>query len=130
MDKQMSPFKFSARSAKNLAGVDERLAAIVRQAFKMSTVDFTVVEGLRTLERQKELVKQGASKTLKSKHLEGKAVDIYPFYYGQVQVNAPPEKFREIAKAMKRAAREAGCKLTWGGDWKTLVDMPHYQLDE
>ena len=120
---------FSKRSEDNLIGVDDRLVAVVRLALRLSATDFTVVEGLRTVETQKKLVAKGASKTMNSRHLIGQAVDLYPYYDGRVQVTAPPAKYREIAQAMKQAASELGVRITWGGDWKSFVDMPHYQIE-
>lgn len=123
----------SQRSENNLEGVNEELAYVVRLALQSSEVDFTVVEGVRTIERQKELVAKGASRTMNSYHIPnehgGRAVDLYPFYDGKVQVKAPTVYWQQIAKAMKQAAREQGVMITWGGDWKSLVDMPHYQIE-
>lgn len=125
----MSNFKFGKRSIDNLYEVHPDLVAVVHRALKLSTIDFTVIEGLRTLERQKQLVAQGVSKTMNSYHLKGKAVDLYPYYDGKVQVNAPVSKFDAIAKAMNEAANELGVTITCGKDWKTLVDRPHYQIE-
>jgi peptidoglycan L-alanyl-D-glutamate endopeptidase CwlK len=122
-------YTFSQRSESNLTGVHPGLVAVVRKALEICETDFTVVEGLRTLARQKELVARGASQTMNSRHLKGEAVDLYPFYDGRVQVSAPHGKFRQISLAMTRAAAELGLVITWGGTWKTLVDMPHYQIE-
>lgn len=127
-------FTLSERSKKALTGVHPDLVKVVEKAISDSPIDFTVVEGLRTLEKQKEYFERGASKTMKSYHLKqpsgyGHAVDLYPFYDGKVQVNAPMSKFKEVSAAMKKAADELGVKITWGGDWKTFVDAPHYQLE-
>jgi peptidoglycan L-alanyl-D-glutamate endopeptidase CwlK len=127
-------YRLSQRSEKALVGVHPDLVACVRRALELTTQDFTVVEGLRTLERQRELVAKGASKTLKSRHLKqqdgyGHAVDIYPYYNRSVQVDAPFSRFRDISRAMKQAAGELGILITWGGDWKSFVDSPHYQLE-
>lgn len=127
-------FTLSERSKKALAGVHPDLVKVVEKAISDSPIDFTVVEGLRTLEKQKEYFERGASKTMKSYHLKqssgyGHAVDLYPFYDGKVQVNAPMSKFKEVSAEMKKAADELGVKITWGGDWKTFVDAPHYQLE-
>ena len=127
-------YVFSSRSLKAMEGVHPLLVKVVVLALKKSEIDLTVVEGLRTLDKQKEYFAKGASKTLKSKHLKqldgfGHAVDLYPYYDGKVQVNAPKEKFELIANAMKQAAKEIGVKITWGGDWKTFPDCPHFQID-
>lgn len=120
---------FSKRSEDNLVGVHNSLILVVRHALVLCEVDFTVVEGLRTKERQKELVAKGASKTMNSRHIVGQAVDLYPYYNGSVQVNAAKEKYRMIASAMKISAKERGIRITWGGDWTSFVDMPHYQIE-
>ena len=129
----MSKFSFDKRSLNNLVGVNEDLVKVVHRALELSEIDFTVVEGIRTKERQVELVKQGKSKTMNSYHIPnsngGRAVDLYPFYSGKVQVNAPHNQWTKIAKAMKAAANELGITITWGGDWKSFVDTPHYQIE-
>lgn len=119
-------FKFSARSEKNMIGVQPALVAVVRRALELSTVDFVVIEGLRTRERQKELFNKGASQTMNSRHLTGHAVDIAPYIDGQVRWDWPP--FYKLADAMKTAADELGVKLVWGGDWQNFKDGPHYEL--
>lgn len=129
---------FGKRSLDNLATVHDRLAAVAKLALKKSPHDFTITEGVRTLERQKELVRKGASKTLNSYHLDSKdgvidgkgmALDFYPYFNGSVQVNAPWNYFKEIADAFKAAANELGVKITWGGDWKSFKDGPHIQME-
>lgn len=126
---------FSERSRKNLQGVHPDLVRCCEQALQTSAVDFTVVEGLRSMERQEELLAQGYSQTLKSYHLKqadgfGHAVDLYPFFNGKVQVSAAEARWREIAMSMKEAALDLGIRITWGGDWRKFVDMPHYQLEQ
>lgn len=126
--------KFSTRSRKALEGVHPGLVRVVEHALELSPLDFTVVEGVRSLEKQKEYVAKGVSKTLNSRHLKqsdgyAHAVDIYPYYDRSVQVNAPMDKFRAIADAMKQSAKELGVSITWGGDWKSFVDAPHYQIE-
>ena len=127
-------YKLSKRSLNNLKGVHPDLVKTVKRALEISDVDFTVVEGLRTLKKQKEYYNKGASKTMKSKHLIqsdgfGHAVDLYPYYDGSVQVDADYTYFKKIADSMKIAAAEFEVNITWGGDWKTFVDCPHFQLD-
>lgn len=127
-------YKLSSRSLKNLEGVHPDLVRVVKRALEVSSLDFTVIEGLRDIETQRKYVARGASKTMKSRHLKqtdgyGHAVDIYPYYDGSVQVHAPFSKFKLVANAMKTAASELGVKITWGGDWKTFVDGPHYQIE-
>lgn len=124
---EVSVFVFSRRSENSLLGVHPDLVRVVRRALELSTVDFAVTEGLRTLDRQRKLVDSGASQTMNSRHLTGHAVDLAPYIGGQIRWDWPP--FHEIARAMKAAAAELGVSLVWGGDWKSFKDGPHFELD-
>ena len=119
-------FALSKRSENRLGGVHPDLVRVVRLALEMSTVDFAVVEGLRTKARQTELVAAGASKTMNSRHITGHAVDLAPYIAGQIRWDWPP--FHDIAKAMKAAAKELGIAVDWGGDWVSFRDGPHWEL--
>lgn len=128
----MSGFNLSARSLQRLGGVHPRLVEIVKLAIQRTAVDFTVVEGLRTSERQRELVAQGASQTQNSLHLKqqdgfGHAVDLVPLVAGAIPWN-DWEQFRQLADVVKACAAELGTPVEWGGDWKTLKDGPHFQI--
>ena len=114
------------RSVQRLDGVHPDLVKVVKRAIEITDVDFTVLEGLRTKERQKELFDAGASQTLRSRHLTGHAVDLGAYVAGSVRWDWP--LYHKIAKAMKRAAKEQGIALEWGGDWRTFKDGPHFQL--
>lgn len=120
-------FALSKRSEMRLAGVHPDLVRVVHAALAQSAVDFAVVEGLRTQQRQAELMKVGATRTLNSRHLTGHAVDLAPVIDGDVRWDWPP--FHDIARAMKRAAGELGVPIVWGGDWRTFKDGPHFELD-
>lgn len=125
---------FSQRSIKAMIGVHPDLVKVAYRALELCDSDFTVIEGVRTLEKQREYFANGASKTMKSYHLlhedgSGHALDIYPYYDGSVQCEAPYAKFKEISVAMKSAAKELGVTITWGGDWKSFQDTPHYQIE-
>lgn len=115
------------RSERNLTGVHEDLAKVVRRAAELSETPFIVTEGLRTMKRQRELVAAGASKTLRSRHLTGHAIDFVPLVGGEVTWKWPP--FALVAAAFKRAAAELGVPIGWGGDWRTFKDGPHIELD-
>jgi peptidoglycan LD-endopeptidase CwlK len=108
-------FKLSQRSLDRLDGVKPQLADVVRRAIELTKVDFGVTEGLRTEERQKELVAKGASQTMKSKHLTGDAVDLVAYLGSQVQWEI--SLYDEIADAMRTAAVEEGCPIRWGCAW-------------
>ena len=107
-------FKLSARSLKSLEGVKPSLVSCVEQAIKTTEVDFVVIEGVRTLKRQHELVASKASKTLNSRHLTGDAVDLAA-WLGTVRWELP--LYYKIADAMKAAALERGVAIRWGGAW-------------
>lgn len=113
------------RSRKNLVGVHPDLVRVVERAADLSSVPIVVTEGLRNLDRQKQLVAAGKSWTLNSRHLTGHAVDV---------VDADDFKYDipdmdHIAKAMKQAAAELKIPIVWGGDWKQR-DTPHFELDK
>ena len=118
-------FKLSQRSIDRLKGVHPDLASVVKLAIERSEVDFMVTEGLRTKERQKELVAAGASKTMNSRHITGHAVDLAAYVNG-IRWDWP--LYEKIAKAMKQAAYELNIRIEWGGDWKSFKDGPHFQI--
>lgn len=119
-------FKLGPRSRTRLSGVHPDLVKVVEHAIEITTVDFTVIEGLRSPERQKLLFEAGGSKTLNSRHITGHAVDLAPWVDDEVRWDWP--LFGPIATAMKTAARELKIPIEWGGDWKTFRDGPHFQL--
>jgi peptidoglycan L-alanyl-D-glutamate endopeptidase CwlK len=127
-------YKLGTRSLQNLSGVHPDLVAVVKRAIEITEQDFTVIEGIRNINRQRQLVKSGASTTMNSRHLTGHAVDIAPYpFNGDVDedgvVNIEDwDQYYPIEEAMKLAADELGIDLEWGGDWKSFKDGPHWQL--
>ena len=115
-------YKLSRRSQDNLEGVDERLQTVVRTAIALTKIDFGVIQGLRTEAQQKELVARGASQTMKSKHLVGKAVDLMAYINGRASWEM--NLYDDIADAMKEAANISSVQICWGAAWATL-DMPY-----
>lgn len=120
-------FRLSQRSRDRMRGVHPDLIAVVEAAIGLSPVDFMITEGLRTPQRQRALVRAGASRTLASRHLTGHAVDVAALVEGKVRWDWP--LYPKIAAAFRKAARERGVALTWGGDWPRLRDGPHFELD-
>jgi peptidoglycan L-alanyl-D-glutamate endopeptidase CwlK len=120
-------FKLGKRSIERLQGVHPDLVRVVERAIDLTTVDFTVLEGLRSPERQQTLVASGASQTLNSRHITGHAVDLGAWVDNQVDWSWP--LYAKIANAMKAAANELGVSIVWGGDWRTFKDGPHFELD-
>ncbi|EKN4198483.1 M15 family metallopeptidase [Yersinia ruckeri] len=133
----MQTNKFSQRSENNLKGVNPALVQVVRRAIEITTVDFTVIEGVRPVERQQQLYAQGRTApgkvvtwTMKSKHIDGNAVDLLPVT-GWDNLSS----FKIVSKAMFQAANELGVKITWGADWngngiqeKGETDSPHFEI--
>ena len=118
--------ELSELSKKRLEGVDERLKAIVIECAVRCSYPFNVSEGLRTEEQQREYVRLGKSRTMKSKHLTGKAVDLYPLSMDRKVVDW--SRFEELADLMFQVASDQGVEIVWGGNWKTFVDKCHFEL--
>ena len=136
-------YALGAKSLERLAGVHPDLVRVVRRAIEISPVDFKVIEGVRTPERQRELYAQGRTKpgpvvtwTLKSNHFKqadgyGHAVDLLPAPYDWKAAGP----FDVMAKAMFAAAKELGVRLRWGADWdrdgkpreRGEGDSPHFE---
>lgn len=121
----MSEFKLSRRSLDRLEGIDDRLQAVIKMAITLTKTDFGVVQGMRTIEQQKELVAKGASQTMKSKHLEGKAFDIMAFINGRASWEL--SVYDDLADAIKEAAIQLNVPICWGAAWAT-AEMP-YPMD-
>ena len=118
-------FSLSKKSLDRLTGVHPRLVEVVKLAITLTNVDFAVLEGVRSIERQKALLGAGASQTMRSRHLTGHAVDLGAIVDGQVRWDWP--LYDRVAVAVKEAARRLGVPIEWGGDWK-MRDGPHFQL--
>lgn len=134
--------KFSKRSQENLATADIKLQQLFNEVIK--EFDCTVIYGQRTPSEQFELFKKGRElkdgkwvkvgptvtdkdgtiKKSKHNYLPSKAVDVcpYPIDWNDIK------RFRELAEVVKRKAKELGIDITWGGDWKTLKDYPHFEI--
>ena len=113
-------YKLSTRSQERLIGVEPELKEVVYEAIKITKIDFGVIEGLRTEEKQKQLVESGASQTMKSKHLEGRAVDLMAYIGGRGswELNV----YDDIADAVKEAAINVDVAVRWGAAW-TVTDI-------
>lgn len=122
-----SGFELSERSQKNLQGVHPKLVQCVELALSLSTMDFAVIEGLRTEARQKEMIALGKSWVQRSRHQDGLAVDLMAVPSdGSSEWDAP--HYDLINAAMQEAAGRLGIRLTWGGTWK-MRDLVHFQLE-
>ena len=108
-------FKLSSRGEGRLEGINPQLIEVVKTAITLTKVDFGVTCGMRTVEEQEKLVASGASQTMKSKHLEGRAVDLVAYIGPNVTWSL--NKYDEIADAMAAAAKQKGVALKWGAAW-------------
>lgn len=124
------------RSRSELLGVHADLIILVTfTSIRMpGGLDFTVFDGLRTPEEQKELIKQGASWTMDSRHLTGHAVDLVPIIRGKPSWDSV-KAFKAIGAMMREGAEHYGIPIRWGankkhgGDWARVNDMAHFELD-
>ena len=114
------------RSVQKLDGVHADLVRVVNRAAEARDILFVVTEGLRTIKGQRELIAAGASTTLRSRHLTGHAVDLAVKVGDEIRWDWP--LYAELAEAVKRAARQEGVSIEWGGDWRSFRDGPHFQL--
>jgi peptidoglycan L-alanyl-D-glutamate endopeptidase CwlK len=120
-------FALGQRSKDRLTGVHPDLVKVIEEAIKESPLDFSITEGLRTKERQKELFDAGKSQTMNSRHITGKAVDIAVLLEGKVTWEF--RHYQTAADHIKKVAKELGIELVWGGDWQSFKDGPHFELN-
>ena len=109
-------FTLSQRSLGRLDGVNNKLHSVVTTAIGLTNVDFGVTCGLRTEKEQEDLVARGASKTMKSKHLTGDAVDVVA-YIGGSRISWELNLYDDIADAFKEASVREGVGIRWGASW-------------
>ncbi len=115
----MSEFRLGKRSLSELNGVHSDLVKVVKRAIEITVQDFSVHDGIRTLEEQKKLVERGASQTLASRHISGHAVDLVPYINGKLRWEWVP--IYNIAEAVRLAAKENDIPIRWGGAWDILL---------
>lgn len=130
----MTTRAWDTTSTKRLIGVHPHLVRGMTRALNEAPFPFRVIDGVRTVERQKELVRIGASKTMRSRHLNGHAVDIVPLVDLDRDGKLETEELfswpliRQLAPVVKAAFKAEGIPIEWGGDWKSFKDGPHWQL--
>lgn len=124
----MKTFKLSKKSLDRLQGVHPDLIKVVKKAIELTEVDFGITEGVRTSLRQEELYKSGKSKTMNSRHLTGKAVDVVA-YTDSKEITWDLDFYKKISEAFKTASAQLNIPIVWGGDWNTFIDGPHFELD-
>ena len=103
--------KFGKRSKERLRGVDTKLVNVLNELVKI--MDVTIIEGLRSEQRQEKLLKEGSTKTKFSKHIEGKAVDLAPY---PIDWN-DRDRFHYMGGMIRGIAKQLNIPVRWGGDW-------------
>ena len=131
-------FEFSKSSEEKLSTVNSQLASVARKALALTPIDFGITEGRRSIKKQEQLVKEGASKTMKSKHITGHAIDIACYVDGKITWDL--EYYQIVANAFALACEELKINLRWGGSWKIndfnldpnnkFIDAVHFELIE
>lgn len=116
--------RFGKTSKKRLEGVDTKLVNVLNELIKI--MDVTIIEGLRTEERQKELLKKGATKVKYSKHMEGKAVDLSPYPIDWENRDG----FHYMGGMIRGIAKQLNVKVRWGGDWDSDGDVKDNGFDD
>lgn len=119
-------YSFGSKSKERLKGVHPRLVQVMEEAIKSSPLDFSITEGVRTIEKQKELFSSGKSQTMRSRHLTGHAVDIAVLVDGKVTWDIA--KYRIVTDHIKTVAKQLKIPLEFGIDWVSFIDGPHIQL--
>ena len=125
-------FRFGKKSKERLKGVDARLVRVLNELIKI--MDVTIIEGVRSSERQEELLKQGLSKVKYSKHMEGKAVDLAPYPIDWDDL----ERFYYMGGMIRGIGKELGINVRWGGDWdsdgnirdQSFNDLVHVEIKD
>ena len=124
--------KFGKRSKERLRGVDTRLVNVLNELIKI--MDVTIIEGLRSKQRQEILLKEGKTKTKFSKHIEGKAVDLAPYPIDWED----RDRFHYMGGMIRGIAKQLNINVRWGGDWdgdgetkdNKFDDLVHVEIKE
>jgi hypothetical protein len=116
--------KFGRMSRERLKGINVKLVNVLNELIKI--MDVTIIEGLRTEERQKELLEKGATKVKYSKHMEGKAVDVAPY---PIDWN-DRERFHYMGGMLRGIGQSMGIKVRWGGDWDSDGEIKDNNFDD
>lgn len=121
-------FRFSERSQRHLITLDPGLAAVARLALERSRVDFTIISARRTRAEQKRLVEAGKSRTMRSRHLTGQALDFVPLDPTTGKGRFDRALALEVAVAFLDAGVLLNCPVIWGGVWREFEDIPHIEM--
>tara|TARA_R100000664_G_scaffold20941_1_gene30202 strand:- start:7 stop:387 length:381 start_codon:yes stop_codon:yes gene_type:complete len=117
-------YKFGKRSRERLKGVDSRIVNVLNELIKL--MDVTIIEGLRSAERQEELLAKGSTKVKYSKHMEGKAVDLAPYPIDWKD----RDRFHYMGGMVRGIAKQLGYSIRWGGDWDSDGEVKDNGFDD
>lgn len=117
----------TARDRQRLVGVHADLVRVLERAARDGAIPWRVTEGVRSMDRQAELAAAGASRTMRSRHLTGHAVDL-AVEDGQVGVRWDRPAYEALAVEILAAAKAENVPVEWGGHWRGFFDGPHFQL--
>lgn len=117
----------TARDRQRLVGVHADLVRVLERAARDGVVPWRIAEGVRSMDRQAELAASGASRTMRSRHLTGHAVDL-AVEDGQGGVRWDRPAYEALAAEVLAAAKAEAVSVEWGGHWRGFFDGPHFQL--
>jgi peptidoglycan LD-endopeptidase CwlK len=127
-------FVYGNKSKQRLSECAEPLQILMNKVLEETEHDITILCGSRSKEEQDAAYAAGNSKLKypRSKHNQtpSLAVDVAPYPIDWKDIAA----FKELGALVKRTwdsmsqAEKEGYTLSWGGDWKSFKDMPHYEL--
>jgi len=116
--------RFGKRSKERLKGVDTKLVNVLNELIKI--MDVTIIEGLRSEERQEKLLKEGKTKTRFSKHIQGKAVDLAPYPIDWDD----RDRFHYMGGMIRGIAKQLNVNVRWGGDWDSDGETKDNSFDD
>jgi peptidoglycan L-alanyl-D-glutamate endopeptidase CwlK len=127
--------QFGNDSKNYLSSIHPKLQRILQVAIK--SVNFSITEGHRTVERQKELLAEGKTKTLNSKHLTypSEAVDVAPYPYPDLRKDNPNRE-KELLQVyyligfIKGLAQAMDIKIKVGSDWNDDNDIRNDEFQD
>ena len=122
--------RFGSKSKRELGTCHPDIQKLFKEVVRH--FDCSVLEGKRSLDKQKELLKEGATKTLNSAHLDGEAVDVAPYPIDFED----RDRFHYFGGYVLGTAKQLGIEVIWGGDWNndtktkdnSFDDLVHFEL--
>lgn len=128
--------KFGKASLQRREFLCKDLRSLVDAVIKV--YDFSIIETHRDRTEQERCYNTGVSKAHfgESAHNYNPsfAMDVYPYpvprkqINGVVQIDSNSSEWNRMGQIFKDMAENLGIELEWGGDWKKLVDKPHFQI--